>query len=273
MVMLQGWKQKCLSMAGRVTLAQSAISPVAYFSMQHNRIPISICNEIEKAQRAFIWGSDDSNRKAHLIGWHTLCLPKTMGGLGMKNLNTMNKAFLAKISWELIDKLDDLWASLIWAKYDLDKNPYLTHRTANCSSLWNNLAPMWPFIKENTIHRIGNGLNTLFWRDVWLDMDQPLIELALPTSDVGNTEAKVRELTNDHGDWNLDKVKHLLPNDCIFRIEAAPPPRSSDPPDSLAWKATPDGRFSVSSAYQLISKASQQQASPQHILVWDKIWA
>ncbi|RYR57449.1 hypothetical protein Ahy_A05g023183 [Arachis hypogaea] len=185
----------------------------------------------------------------------------------------MNKAFLAKISWELIDKLDDLWASLIWAKYDLDKNPYLTHRTANCSSLWNNLAPMWPFIKENTIHRIGNGLNTLFWRDVWLDMDQPLIELALPTSDVGNTEAKVRELTNDHGDWNLDKVKHLLPNDCIFRIEAAPPPRSSDPPDSLAWKATPDGRFSVSSAYQLISKASQQQASPQHILVWDKIWA
>ncbi|RYQ97551.1 uncharacterized protein LOC107610442 [Arachis ipaensis] len=103
----------------------------------------------------------------------------------------MNNAFLAKICWELIDKPDDLWASLIWAKYDLDKNPYLTHWTANYSNLWKNLAPMWSFIRENIIHRIGNGLNTLFWRDVWLDMDQPLIELALPTSDVGNTEAKV----------------------------------------------------------------------------------
>ncbi|QHO30999.1 Putative ribonuclease H protein [Arachis hypogaea] len=221
-------------MAGRVVLAQSTISPVAYFSMQHNRIPISICNEIEKAQRDFIWGSDDSNKKAHLIGRQTLCFPKSMGGLGMKNLNIMNRAFLDKIYWELIEKLNDLWASIIWAKYNPNKNPHLISRAANCSSLWKNLAPMWSFIRENTIHIIGNCLNTLFWRDVWLDMDRPLMELVLPNKNVGNTEAKAWEFTNDHGDWNIGKLKCLLPNDCIFHIESAPPPRSSDPPDTLA---------------------------------------
>ncbi|KAL4298591.1 hypothetical protein AHAS_Ahas17G0016200 [Arachis hypogaea] len=53
---LKGWKAHCLSIAGRVTLEQTVISPSINHDMMHSVIPTGICNEIEKLQRKFIWG-------------------------------------------------------------------------------------------------------------------------------------------------------------------------------------------------------------------------
>ncbi|RYR39566.1 hypothetical protein Ahy_A09g045127 isoform B [Arachis hypogaea] len=64
---LKGWKSNCLSLAGRITLAQAAISPMLNYEMQHNRIPKGICNDIEKIQRKFIWGDEENKRKMHLV--------------------------------------------------------------------------------------------------------------------------------------------------------------------------------------------------------------
>lgn len=55
-VRLSGWKRQCLSMAGRITLAKSVLGTAASCHMQHDCLPSSICNQIEKAQRSFIWG-------------------------------------------------------------------------------------------------------------------------------------------------------------------------------------------------------------------------
>nr|XP_025681707.1 uncharacterized protein LOC112783135 [Arachis hypogaea] len=88
---LQGWKRDSLSMARKVVLAQSAITPIAFFSMQHSKIPKSICNQVEKEQRRFIWGDDQDRRKAHFINWNTLCFSKEAGGLGLRKLDVMNR--------------------------------------------------------------------------------------------------------------------------------------------------------------------------------------
>lgn len=69
---LSGRKQQCLSMAGRITLAGSLLGSLAVFQMQHVKLPKSICQAIEKAQRQFIWGDSLHQRKVHLINWHTL---------------------------------------------------------------------------------------------------------------------------------------------------------------------------------------------------------
>ncbi|PNX95782.1 ribonuclease H [Trifolium pratense] len=43
-------------------------------------IPKSCLHEIEKIQRAFIWGDSEEGRKAHMIGWNQVTLPKDLGG-------------------------------------------------------------------------------------------------------------------------------------------------------------------------------------------------
>jgi hypothetical protein len=48
-------------------------------------------------QRNFIWGDTEQKRRFHAVGWDKVAVPKCMGGLGMRNLNTMNVACLGKL--------------------------------------------------------------------------------------------------------------------------------------------------------------------------------
>jgi hypothetical protein len=72
---LSGWKQQCLSLAGRITLSKSVISSIPYYHMQYAKIPKTICDEIEKIQRGFLWGNTDQGRKTHLVNWNVCCQP------------------------------------------------------------------------------------------------------------------------------------------------------------------------------------------------------
>ena len=87
---MSSWQVNCLLMAGRVTLASSVLSSIPIYNMQVEKIPKHICLAIEKIQRNFIWGHDDSTRKSHLVSWNMICQPKGVGGLGFPKLSQMN---------------------------------------------------------------------------------------------------------------------------------------------------------------------------------------
>ncbi|XP_021846248.2 uncharacterized protein [Spinacia oleracea] len=53
---LTGWKTKYLYLASRITLAKSTISSMSYYSMKTAKLPRSICDEVDKKTRRFIWG-------------------------------------------------------------------------------------------------------------------------------------------------------------------------------------------------------------------------
>ncbi|XP_016178547.1 uncharacterized protein LOC107621000 [Arachis ipaensis] len=88
---LKRWKINCLSLAGRVTLAKSVITPIANYDMQHTLLPKGICNEIEKLQRSFIWGELQNMKKMHQMSWSTRCLPKNQEGLDISKIWKKNR--------------------------------------------------------------------------------------------------------------------------------------------------------------------------------------
>lgn len=51
---LAGWKTNCLSMAGKVILAKFVLSAIPLYPMQVAKVPVSVCNGIEKIQKKFI---------------------------------------------------------------------------------------------------------------------------------------------------------------------------------------------------------------------------
>ena len=67
--------------------------------MQTTSLPISICDNIERACCSFIGGSTTNDRKLSLVKWNDLCQPKSSGGLGLRDMRAVNDAFLMKLGW------------------------------------------------------------------------------------------------------------------------------------------------------------------------------
>lgn len=64
--------------------------------MQVISFPISLCEDLDRVNRNFLWGSTESHRRVHLIGWDKVSVPKDQGGLGIRKTQDMNKILLAK---------------------------------------------------------------------------------------------------------------------------------------------------------------------------------
>lgn len=97
-----GWEAKKLSIAWLVTLAQPVLLFIPNYFMYTVRISISVCTEIEKIARNFIWGLTSEDGKVALLSWDHCCKPLDSGGLGVRKLSDQNKIFLMKLGFRLL---------------------------------------------------------------------------------------------------------------------------------------------------------------------------
>ncbi|KAK5844934.1 hypothetical protein PVK06_001081 [Gossypium arboreum] len=106
---LNRWETRKLSLVGRLTLVKSVLLTIPNYFMTMARIPISICNEIKKLARGFLWGSTQSGRKPSLKNWEGGCKPQVNGGLGIWRLQDQNNFFLKKLGYKLVAHTEELW--------------------------------------------------------------------------------------------------------------------------------------------------------------------
>lgn len=107
------------------------------YVIQTNILTNSICSEIDKIARQFLWGSFEEGKKVHLVSWYTVCQSKNEGGLGINFAALINQAYLVKIGWHLISQSESLCDRVFQFKY-LKGGYFLS--AASTSS---NLSPVW----------------------------------------------------------------------------------------------------------------------------------
>ncbi|KAK6122644.1 hypothetical protein DH2020_043620 [Rehmannia glutinosa] len=98
------WANCTLTYARQMELIRSVVQGVECFWLSILPIPSTVIDRITNICRLFLWGE----RKA-LVAWKDICLPKTEGGLGFRDVRTWNLALLAKVLWNIHDKRDSLW--------------------------------------------------------------------------------------------------------------------------------------------------------------------
>lgn len=82
-------------MGGRTTLSSSILASIPNYIKQYTLLPKKILKTIDKFQRDFMWGSNDSKRKLHLLNWDIITLEKNKGGLGLKKSKSKNIAHVS----------------------------------------------------------------------------------------------------------------------------------------------------------------------------------
>ncbi|CAN1783234.1 Putative ribonuclease H protein At1g65750 [Linum perenne] len=266
---LAGWKVKNLSLAGRVTFAQSVLAAIPAYAMQTSVLPANTCEEIDKRIRSFVWGTTAEERKISLVAWDKIYLPKEKGGLGIKSARLLNRAYLTKLAFLFLKDKDRLWVRIIQHKYFSEGLDGLVVRNLKSKSpLWRGISKEWGTMLEGAKSAIRDGRETFFWSSCWVDAGLRLADFADSSKPEFDATCSVAEMVTDEGGWNFELLDILLPPEVIELIAGVSPPRHDRGEDDLVWGLEDSGQFTIKSAYNLLC----QSADIPSLSIWKVIW-
>lgn len=99
---------RLLSLARRTILAKSVLLTIPGYFVQSIIIPIGVCDQIEQIVGHFIWGSTNTKPKAALVKWDPYYQTFSKGRIGLQRLILQNTAYLMKLAFLLVTKVDGL---------------------------------------------------------------------------------------------------------------------------------------------------------------------
>lgn len=82
-------------------------------------LPMRIIFEINMICKNFLWSRPDGETSHTLIRWDNMVFPYDEGGLGIRDLLTINKACVMRHIWYLIEYKEILW--VLWVKKNIIK--------------------------------------------------------------------------------------------------------------------------------------------------------
>ena len=166
---LSGWKKKFLSFAGRSVLVKSVMEAIPSYVLQGAALLMHVCENIDKVNRDFLWGSTEDRRKLHLVGWGKIVKLKEEGGLGLQAARAKNIALLKKLNWRLYQEKETLWARFLLIKYCSQ-----SHRRSKdpnklqCSPTWTTIKMGFSVFEKGIGWNLGSNSNLSFWNDKWV---------------------------------------------------------------------------------------------------------
>lgn len=96
---LSSWRRKTVSFGGRLCLINSVLSALPLFFLSFFKLPACVERVCKGIMRNFLWGGDGELQKIAWVKWSKVCLPKEVGGLGIKDLGLFNRSLLGKWWW------------------------------------------------------------------------------------------------------------------------------------------------------------------------------
>jgi hypothetical protein len=169
---LAGWKGRFLSLGGRLTLLNSSLSNVPLYMLSIYPTPKSVIRKLDLLRKRLLWQGGSQTKKMHLVNWNTVCSSKSLGGLGVLNLGSMNDALLTKWLWNL-ENSSGLWQRIITEKYIKGKPLISFKQRQTDSQFWKKLLSLREIFFKYCKMAVGNGCRTSFWKKFWIG-DGPL---------------------------------------------------------------------------------------------------
>ncbi|XP_059066346.1 uncharacterized protein LOC131045374 [Cryptomeria japonica] len=112
------WNHKWLTMAGKIVLIKSVLNAVPTYLMSILKAPKDVIVSLKDTLRSFLWNNNrDGKSRIPLLARDKVCLPKELGGSGIRSLENQNLALGAKLVWKSYDNPASLWARIMFAKY------------------------------------------------------------------------------------------------------------------------------------------------------------
>lgn len=264
---LAGWKANLLSLAGRIVLVQASSSTIPTYIMQCNALSGKLLDNIDRVNRNSLWGSSESVKKMHWVGWQKVTRPKSEGGLGLHTAKGRNLSLLAKLNWRFHTEKDSLWSKVLRSKY-CNRQRLNARNPAKlpCSRVWSAMQKGKDTFQKGTRWVVGRNSELSFWFDNWCS-DGPLRSLVQGPLPLEEEKLKVKEVVTVSG-WNWSKISIPIPDNVSTKLKATPVSLAARGQDRLTWGMSTHGGFELKSAYKLAIGGGEGESSFTGQWVW-----
>lgn len=172
---LSSWKVEHLSLGGKLTLVNSVLSVLPIYWMSLFRLPCWVIKEIDRFKRDFLWSdSDIDNPKCRLVRWKNLCRSRDQGGWGILDLGIFNQVLLGKWYWKFMNEQTWSGADVVQFNYGVSRWNLYPRYSGRISFFWKGVLNCLPALRNCVNHGINSGMETLFWKDNWLNRRAPM---------------------------------------------------------------------------------------------------
>ncbi|XP_071719506.1 uncharacterized protein [Rutidosis leptorrhynchoides] len=171
---LATWKVNLLSFGGRLTLIKSVLGALGTYYFSMFKAPKGVLKSFESIRAKFFWGCSNDTKKVQWVKWSDVCRGKDKGGLGVIPLKNLNNSLLYKWRWRYLTCKNWLWSKVVRAIHG--SSPDVVTLPSSISGKWScitrvigNIHATVPAAISSISVHIGNGCNTLFWHERWLN--------------------------------------------------------------------------------------------------------
>ncbi|KAM0917393.1 hypothetical protein ACQ4PT_009542 [Festuca glaucescens] len=249
---LSFWKARLLSKEGRAAYVQAVMTSSVIYQLIALDLEPWVLQLIDKLRRGFLWvGQEEARGGSCLVAWHSVCQPKSLGGLGFHNLRWLNASLRARWIWFQRTSTAKPWLGLDLAVFK------------DALALFN----------ATVLITVGSGAQVLFWTDPWISglyaeaIAPAVVALVRPsrasTATVQQGLIGNRWTADTGGRLSVDAVIQFLN---LWRMVQQVQVVDGSP-DQFVWKFSADGAYSTKSTYAACFAA--RMAQPAARQVWN----
>lgn len=234
-------------------------------------LPKAITKKLARIMRNFWWGHNYNSRKLHFINWDIFLEDKVNGGLGIRELEDINIAQIAKLIWKFLEHPDCMWVQIMTTKYCRNVSLWEANVNGRSSSTWKAILECRKYMENKCLWAIGNGENIQIFKDPWV----PDSNTAIPETQNSETNCtKVKELwLSNPNRWNDQLVINLFSPSVANKILSIYIHEDNSIKDKLLWLPHPHGKFSTKSFIKSL-KDSKPSSSDRNLVQfpWKIFW-
>jgi hypothetical protein len=141
------WTAVLMKKSGRLVYINAKLASSSIYHMLSLDLPPWFFNTANKLLQGFFWSPTLEAKKGHcMVAWDTVCSPKEIGGLGIKNLKLLNHALRMCWRWLTLADADKPWHGL---EFEIAKEAK-------------------EMFQSCTKYKVGNGQIMCYWTNKWI---------------------------------------------------------------------------------------------------------
>jgi hypothetical protein len=162
-------KANKLNHVDRLQYIKFVLSTIPVYYMYTILFSKTFIEQINTIIRRFWWaGVQEEHQTNHIAfcSWDDICKPPEQGGLGIRDMELINKSLLIQSTWNVSTNKDPLLTATLKAKYFPHNIFWTAPSTGFRSVFWSSLLQVKHHLHTNTTLQIHKG-NSFIWSSPW----------------------------------------------------------------------------------------------------------